>query len=72
MDYLVRKKTYVSDKIQISQVAQNKKLTIGPSEIFRNNLIIFDDGLPDGAYTPMKEFGRAFRRTFSRKAYCSL
>lgn len=64
-----RKRTYVSDKIQISQVAQKKKITTQPSEIFRNDLIFFDDGLPDAAYTPMKELARAYRRIFSRKAH---
>ncbi|MBK5722105.1 PLP-dependent aminotransferase family protein [Dysgonomonas sp. Marseille-P4677] len=64
-----RKKTYVSDKIQISQAVQKKKYTTQPSEIFRNDLIFFDDGLPDATYTPMKELARAYRRIFSRKAH---
>ena len=64
-----RKKTYVSNKIQISQVAKKTKSQIQSNEIFRNDLIFFDDGLPDAVYTPMKELARAYRRIFSRKAH---
>ena len=64
-----RKKTYVSNKIQISQVAKKAKSQIQSNEIFRNDLIFFDDGLPDAVYTPMKELARAYRRIFSRKAH---
>lgn len=41
-----RKKTYVSNKIQISKIAKKERYQTQPSEIFRNDLIFFDDGLP--------------------------
>ncbi len=38
------------------------------TEIFRPDLIFFDDGLPDTTCTPMAELARAYRRIFSQKA----
>lgn len=64
-----RKRTYVSDKIQISKVNSKKEVTVEPREIFRNDLIFLDDGLPDATLTPMKELARAYRRIFSRKGH---
>lgn len=64
-----RKKTYVSDKIQIVEISRAKEVQEKPQEIFRSDLIFFDDGLPDAALTPMKELARAYRRIFSRKGH---
>lgn len=64
-----RKKTYVSNQIQIIKVSEKKEVVDQPREIFRNDLIFFDDGLPNAAYTPMKELARAYRRIFSRKGH---
>lgn len=63
-----RKKTYVSDKIRIYKTFEKKDVQIQTTEIFRNDLIFFDDGLPDTTCTPMDELARAYRRIFSRKA----
>lgn len=63
-----RKKTYVSDKIRMYHTSGKKDVQIKTTEIFRNDLIFFDDGLPDTTYTPIEELARAYRRIFSRKA----
>lgn len=64
-----RKRTYVSDKIQISKIDRKKKIAVEPREIYRNDLIFLDDGLPDATLTPMKELARAYRRISSRKGH---
>lgn len=63
-----RKKTRVSDKIQLYQAAEKKDVRLETTEIFSNDLIFFDDGLPDTTCTPVEELARAYRRIFSRKA----
>lgn len=63
-----RKRIYVSDKLAISKPVQKKEIQQDKTEIFRNDLIFFDDGLPDASCTPMEELARAYRRIFSRKA----
>lgn len=63
-----RKRIYVSDKLKITKSIDKKEIHRPTSEIFRNDLIFFDDGLPDTTRTPMKELARSYRRIFSRKA----
>ena len=63
-----RKRIYVSDKLKITKSANKKEIPQDRTEIFRNDLIFFDDGLPDTTCTPMEELARAYRRIFSRKA----
>jgi len=63
-----RKRTYVSDKIHIFQTPEKKIGQTRTREIFRDDIIFFDDGLPDTKSTPMEELARAYRRIFSRKA----
>lgn len=62
-----RKRIYVSDKLKITKSANKKEIPQDRTEIFRNDLIFFDDGLPDTTCTPMEELARAYRRIFSRK-----
>ena len=63
-----RKRTYVSDKIQIlPKIVKDQNLK-STSEIYRKDLIFFDDGLPDASCAPMEEIARAYRRIFNRKA----
>lgn len=63
-----RKKVYVSDKLLIAQPIKKKEVQQETTEIFRRDLIFFDDGLPDTTCTPMAELARAYRRIFSQKA----
>lgn len=63
-----RKKTRVSDKIRVYQAAEKKEVPVKTTEIYTNDLIFFDDGLPDTTCTPVEELARAYRRIFSRKA----
>lgn len=63
-----RKRIYVSDKLKITKSTNKKEMPQDRTEIFRNDLIFFDDGLPDTTCTPMEELARAYRRIFSRKA----
>lgn len=63
-----RKRTYVSDKIQISPSVKREIQQKQTAEIYRKDLIFFDDGLPDVSCAPMKELARAYRRIFNRKA----
>ena len=63
-----RKKVYISDKLLIAKTSKKKEIQQETAEIFRRDLIFFDDGLPDTSCTPMAELARAYRRIFSRKA----
>ncbi len=63
-----RKRVYVSDKLLIATPIKKKEIQQGTAEIFRRDLIFFDDGLPDTTCTPMTELARAYRRIFSQKA----
>lgn len=63
-----RKKIFVSDKLSITPPPEKTELHPDTTEIYRNDLIFFDDGLPDVTCTPIKELARAYRRIFSRKA----
>jgi len=63
-----RKKTYVSDKIHLSQTPDRNPGQIKTREVFGKGLLFFDDGLPDTQSTPMVELARAYRRIFSRKS----
>ena len=63
-----RKRIYVSDNLKITKSTNKKEIPQDRTEIFRNDLIFFDDGLPDTTCTPMEELARAYRRIFSRKA----
>lgn len=63
-----RKKTRVSDKIRMYQMAEKKEVPVKTTEIYTNDLIFFDDGLPDTTCTPVEELARAYRRIFSHKA----
>lgn len=63
-----RKKTYISDKIHISQAPDKKIVRIKKKEVYGQGLLFFDDGLPDTQSTPMVELARAYRRIFSRKS----
>lgn len=63
-----RKQTYVSDRIQITPKSIEYEGTKSTSEIYRKDLIFFDDGLPDASCAPMEEIARAYRRIFNRKA----
>lgn len=63
-----RKKVYVSDKLSITTPVKKKEIQQETAEIFRPDLIFFDDGLPDTTCTPMPELARAYRRIFSQKA----
>ena len=67
-----RKRIYVSNKLSLSKPVQKKASQQDNTEIFRNDLIFFDDGLPDTSCTPMQimnlasEFGdEKFRHTIS-------
>lgn len=62
-----RKRIYVSDNLKITKSTNKKEIPQDRTEIFRNDLIFFDDGLPDTTCTPMEELARAYRRIFSRK-----
>lgn len=64
-----RKRVYVSDKLSISAPVKTKESQQETTEIFKRNLIFFDDGLPDTACTPMTELARAYRRIFNQKAH---
>lgn len=64
-----RKRVYVSDKLSISFPVPIKENRQETTEIFRRDLIFFDDGLPDTACTPMTELARAYRRIFNKKAH---
>lgn len=46
----------------------DRPLNTDNEEIFRSELIFFDDGLPDLTCSPIKELARAYRRIFSQKA----
>lgn len=63
-----RKRVYVSDKLLFTKPVKKKEILQETSEIFRRDLIFFDDGLPDTTCAPMAELARAYRRIFSRKA----
>lgn len=63
-----RKRVFVSDKLKITKPVSKKEAYQDTTEIFRSDLIFFDDGLPDTTCTPMEELARAYRRIFSRKA----
>ena len=63
-----RKRIFVSDKLKITKPTSKKEVYQDTTEIFRNDLVFFDDGLPDTTCTPMEELARAYRRIFSRKA----
>ena len=63
-----RKRIFVSDKLRITKPVSKKEIYQDTTEIYRNDLIFFDDGLPDTTCTPMEELARAYRRIFSRKA----
>ena len=41
-----RKKTRVSDKIRMYQAAEKKEIPVKTTEIYTNDLMFFDDGLP--------------------------
>ncbi len=64
-----RKRVYVSDKLLITMPVKKKEIQQETAEIFRRDLIFFDDGLPDTACTPMAELARSYRRIFSKKAH---
>lgn len=63
-----RRRTYISDKIQISSGVKKIKQVKQLTEIVRKKHLFFDDGLPDTSCAPMEELARAYRRIFNRKA----
>ena len=63
-----RKRTCISDKIQITPASEKEEVQQPLTEIYRKDLIFFDDGLPDVSCAPMEELARAYRRIFNRKA----
>ncbi|RIH65468.1 PLP-dependent aminotransferase family protein [Mariniphaga sediminis] len=64
-----RKGTFVSMNLPIKKPVKAKgEQRIQTTEIFRNDLIFFDDGLPDTTCAPVNELSRAHRRIFSKKA----
>lgn len=67
-----RKRTYVSDRMPISSANENGEIRLPATEIYRKDLLFFDDGLPDASCAPMEELARAYRRILSRKARCQV
>lgn len=65
-----RKGSYVSDKLPsvISSHTNKQEASFYKSETIQNDLIFFDDGLPDTSYAPINELARSYRRIFARKA----
>ena len=65
-----RKGTYVSDKLPsiIPSAKENVVEHLHNLEMPRNDLIFFDDGLPDTSRAPMDELARTYRRLFTQKA----
>lgn len=64
-----RQGTSVSSKLPTSKT--NKKQAeslIRKEEMYRGDLIFFDDGLPDTSCAPVNELARSHRRIFSKKA----
>lgn len=64
-----RKKTYVSDKIQISQKQKTRGVTASSKKLYQKKIIFLDDGLPDVSCAPIKELARSYRRIFNRKGH---
>ncbi len=62
-----RKRIYVSDKVLITGGTKKKEAHKKHIEQISNDVIFFDDGLPDASCTPMEELARAYRRIFTRK-----
>lgn len=62
-----RKRICVSDKLLITGAAKKKEVREERPEIISNDMIFFDDGLPDMSCTPMEQLARAYRRIFARK-----
>lgn len=61
--------TSVSAKLPISKIEKKCSEPFHKKEeIFRNDLIFFDDGLPDTSCAPVNELSRSYRRIFSQKA----
>lgn len=65
-----RKGSYVSDKLPsiIPSGRDNKTEFQHKQETIRNDLIFFDDGLPDTSCAPINELARSYRRIFAQKA----
>ncbi|MDH6303624.1 GntR family transcriptional regulator/MocR family aminotransferase [Parabacteroides sp. PF5-5] len=65
-----RKGSYVSDQLP-SVMPSGKSNDISPLHVLdtsRNDLIFFDDGLPDTTCAPIDELARSYRRIFAQKA----
>ncbi|MDR1402918.1 MAG: PLP-dependent aminotransferase family protein [Tannerellaceae bacterium] len=65
-----RKGSYVSDQLPsvIPSGLNNPEEPFHKPETQKNDLIFFDDGLPDTSYAPINELARSYRRIFARKA----
>src|SRR5574344_197700 len=65
-----RKGSYVSEKLPSFSPSTKEKAIEHHlyEEILQNDLILFDDGLPDTSRAPMNELARSYRRLFTQKA----
>lgn len=65
-----RKGSYVSEKLPSFSPSTKEKAIEHHlyEEILQNDLILFDDGLPDISRAPMNELARSYRRLFTQKA----